>query len=308
MNAKPKSRHALKLAVMAATHPLLDGVGKALLACIAENCSDMGKGARPGRALLCASACLKRSAMLERLQKYCQAGLIERTEVGNGRGRASTYSVCWWHPAYPDASPNGREQYSETVRSDTGNCPVDPPKLSGQAEKLSGLSRTTYPTPSSKTYPNPPQPEAGASAPNPGAAWEGFLGSLAGKGMPCLGKSEQSRLRAMIEGIRVEVGEGTIYQKWCAANVEPIRQATVSLAVERFLGRPKGIAGLERPWAVFFAEAPQLLPIAQEDATRRLFDVSPEGQQALDALAKMNVDHSRPDDYGGRTLAELLAD
>jgi len=153
-----------------------------------------GRNSRPGNATLQAAAVLKSSAIHERINKYIKIGLIERTEVGDGRGRASVYAFNWSHSAFPDRSPNGEilidmedrepSALDRTVSETTAtvNLPASTSKASGhhdkpsgQIDKLSGPDRNT-----SVPHPKPTTPPSEPRAEKTGAVgrWEGFVSLL----------------------------------------------------------------------------------------------------------------------------------
>jgi hypothetical protein len=45
-------------------------------------------------------------------------GLIERTEVGDGRKNASVYRICWESDHYPDESPGGKRFSNQVLQED----------------------------------------------------------------------------------------------------------------------------------------------------------------------------------------------
>lgn len=108
MNAKPISHRALCLAALHCTHPELDGTDKGLLACLLENGEHgTGENCRPGNRNLMDVVRLTKRPLDARIDRLIQAGLIQRTERGDGRGKASVYSILWRSPSYPDRTPNG---------------------------------------------------------------------------------------------------------------------------------------------------------------------------------------------------------
>jgi hypothetical protein len=125
VRAKPKNWRGLVESVRHVNHPEIDTTDKCILNCLAGQGSDKGVGCRPGNAALMNVASLKWSQTHERLKKLIRLKLIQRTKVGDGRKNASEYDICYWHPAYPDFSPNGRERYSDGG-PENGNHPVKP--------------------------------------------------------------------------------------------------------------------------------------------------------------------------------------
>src|ERR1019366_1934249 len=61
--------------------------------------------------------------------KNIDRGLIERTELGNGRGKASVYRVCLENPYYPDQTPGGESLIEaccpDSIDSDQKACCPD---------------------------------------------------------------------------------------------------------------------------------------------------------------------------------------
>ena len=172
MTSKPASGRALCLAVAHCSHPDLDPTDKALLLYLAVNADHgTGRNSRPGNPALCDATTLKRSALNERLEKNIKRTLIERTTVGDGRSNASTFRICVESSFYPDQAPTGewliekpsglsrtdsenkpsglgRTDSPQTVRPSAGNCPAEPPKLSGaEAETVRQLPDDTKPSP-----------------------------------------------------------------------------------------------------------------------------------------------------------------
>jgi hypothetical protein len=173
MTSKPASGRALCLAVAHCSHPDLDPTDKALLLYLAVNADHAtGRNSRPGNPALCHFTTLQRSAVNARLEKNIQRKLIERTNVGNGRSTASVYRLCIESSSFPDQTPTGewlieekvsgsertvsdnkvsglgRTDSPQTVRPSAGNCPAQPPKVSGaEAESVRQLADDTNPTP-----------------------------------------------------------------------------------------------------------------------------------------------------------------
>jgi hypothetical protein len=179
MTSKPASGRALCLAVAHCSHPDLDPTDKALLLYLAVNADHAtGRNSRPGNPALCHFTTLQRSAVNARLEKNIQRKLIERTKVGNGRSTASVYRLCIESSCFPDQTPTGewlieekmsgsertvsdnkvsglgRTDSPQTVRPSAGNCPAQPPKLSGaEAETVRQLPDDTNPSPETHQLP-----------------------------------------------------------------------------------------------------------------------------------------------------------
>ncbi len=160
MTSKPKSGRALCLSVAHCSHPDLDPTDKALLLYLAVNADyETGGNSRPGNPSLCDATTLKRSALNDRLEKNIQRELIERTTVGDGRGKASAYRIRIESSFFPEQTPtgerliekvsgssrtdsenkpsgSGRTDSTETVRQSQGNCPAESEKLSGQPAEI----------------------------------------------------------------------------------------------------------------------------------------------------------------------------
>lgn len=191
MKSRPKSHRALMLAVQYVDASMVEGGLNAreclILNCLATNArSASGEGSRPGNTNLLAASKLKSSSAMRRYFPMLEGkGLIERTEVGDGRKKASVYSICWKHPAYPDKAPNDgellteklaesesacfdenlpnpngklAESESETCRSEAGNLPNSGRKL---AEYDS--AHNNPPAEEQQTPIQPPAPQSGAA-------------------------------------------------------------------------------------------------------------------------------------------------
>jgi hypothetical protein len=178
----PKTLRAIVQAALSANHPSLDGTDKALLAQLALNADvKTGNGSRPGNSTLKDAAVLSQSAMLARIAKMEKIGLIKRTEVGDGRGRASVYRICFEHEGFPDYSRNECLTDSPACKPSgpdrnvsSANLPVIGPKPSGEtnkpscvSDKPSCLDRNT-----SEEHPKPTNPP---SKPDTVGGWDGFL-------------------------------------------------------------------------------------------------------------------------------------
>jgi hypothetical protein len=127
MNGKPISGHALRLAVLHCTHPVLDGADKAILTCLIEN-GDHGTGenCRPGNRNLLDAVRLTKRPLDSRIDRLISAGLIERTERGDGRGHASVYRIRWRSNHYPDQTPNGELLIDKPGCVDSPDCKNEP--------------------------------------------------------------------------------------------------------------------------------------------------------------------------------------
>ena len=190
MTSKPKSGRALCLSVAHCSHPDLDPTDKALLLYLAVN-ADYGTGgnSRPGNPSLCDATTLKRSALNDRLEKNIQRELIERTTVGDGRGKASAYRIRIEGSFFPDVTPtgewliekvsgssrtdsenkassSGRTDLTKTVRQSQVNRPAESEKLSGQpAETVRKLPEDTQPASPPHTKPTNPSTETSGELP-----------------------------------------------------------------------------------------------------------------------------------------------
>ena len=167
MNGKPKSYRALLLAAAHCTHPDTDAADSCLLQYLAQySAQDSGKNSHPGNHNLCQTMRLSRSAVNSRLSKNIARGLIERTEVGDGRSKASVYRICLESSYYPDQTPSGELlieevscldrtdnqevscQVPESVLPAAAKCPVRSEEVSCQVPEsvLPGQAHNKYPT------------------------------------------------------------------------------------------------------------------------------------------------------------------
>jgi hypothetical protein len=128
MNGKPKNLRAAFLAAAHCTHPDTDAADKSLLAYLTAYANyKTGENSRPGNRNLADVINFTDRGMKNRLTQLITYGLLERTERGDGRGRASAYRLCWESPFYPDQAPGG-EWLSD--KPGTLDCP-DSPKEPG---------------------------------------------------------------------------------------------------------------------------------------------------------------------------------
>lgn len=108
MKRKPKNHRGLCLAAFHCTHPGIDAHDRLLLSYLAQN-ADRGPVplAHPGNKNIADAIGLKDRATDNRLTNNRNRGLIERTSRADGRGKASTYRICWESDFYPDQTPSG---------------------------------------------------------------------------------------------------------------------------------------------------------------------------------------------------------
>jgi hypothetical protein len=112
----------MQLAVFHCTHPDLDVTDKALLAYLALYASfGSGGDSRPGNLNMQDVLKFEKRGTIKRLNQNIARGLIERTEMGHGQGKASIYRLCLESAYYPDQTPGGE---SLTERC-TSSCTDD---------------------------------------------------------------------------------------------------------------------------------------------------------------------------------------
>lgn len=141
MNGKPVTSRALRLAALHCTHPGLDGADKAILACLVEN-GDHGTGenCRPGNRNLMDAVRLTKRPLDARIDRLIAAGLIDRTERGDGRGRASVYRILWCSNHYPDLTPNGEWLINKPGCVDSPDCKKEPGCVDSHDSPVTGLA------------------------------------------------------------------------------------------------------------------------------------------------------------------------
>jgi predicted transcriptional regulator len=259
MIGKPKSHHALILAVLHCAHPALDGADKSILACLVEN-GDHGKGenCRPGNRNLEDAVRLKPSAASVRIKRLIEYGLIERTEVGDGQRNASVYRILWRSSHYPDRTPNvewlidkpgcvvspdnepsgpdrmdaknepsgpDRMDAPGTIRSEGGNHPVTRPEPSGTEPGTirSGPEHTCI------THPPSHLP---THLPANGGGLEGWI------------QKNIDQMGVPNKGVK-EILDGKVRAKG---------EENVVRALDKFLTRPNGLEGLRTPWSKCLTE------------------------------------------------------
>ncbi len=247
MRRAPKDHRALCHAVQYVDSALVEKgltpADKNILSCIAGDArSASGYGARPGNVNLCVAASLKLSAMLRRVQILIGKALIERTEIGDGRKKASVYRICWEHPAYPDRAPGGKREWfieadseclaenipneavkhsegqAETFRRDAVNIPNEPRKHSAPDSEDNRRSTEEQQT----IHPNP-KPSATSGG------WMALVENLPAmmkKEIPLLPKSDLAAFKTLVaqEGAPLTLATVTLWIDERPMSVEDLRQ------------------------------------------------------------------------------------
>jgi hypothetical protein len=270
MNAKPKSARALRLAAIHCTFSAMDGTDKALLACLIEN-GDHGTGenCRPGNRNLLDAARLTKRPVDARIDRLVAAGIIERTERGDGRGRASVYRILWRSNHYPDQTPNGEWLIDKPGCVDSPDCKKEPGCVDSHDSRITGLpdganraagkpkpgcqeAETGLPRqPHTRSTPeahHQPTIHTRASSENELAGWEGWIvlpTTTDLMGIPT--EREQQEMKTL-------------------ASKEPLGFEYLKKAVSKFRNREQGFVGLKMsPWRLFLQQAPTALAIAKTE-------------------------------------------
>ena len=300
MNGRPRNHRALVLSVQYIVPPDddFDATDKALLSCLANNGGALGENCRPGNQALQSAAMLEWSATHERLNKNIRRGLIERTFTPHGRPnprdpKTSIYQICYWHPAYPDFSPNGRERYTdggdypdngkhpvtpdikpENIRSTSEKHPVDSPKTSGEGtENIRPMDRSI-----SESHPHPIHPPS-----NAGAGEEAFVQKPTAKGIDSLGQLPEE-----MQGATFGKRKGEVIRL-----IEEYGPHVITRAVHRWVDkRDMPVAGLNRmpKWCAFLDEGMPHIKAVVEAAAQKILDAKT--QKAVEdrvAVEKKNL-------------------
>jgi hypothetical protein len=249
MNDKPKSHHAMVLATLHCTHPALDGADKTILTCLVEN-GDHGTGenCRPGNYNLMDAVRLTKRALQPRINKLIAAGLIDRTEIGDGRGRATIYRILWKSEYYPDKTPSGKEWLIDKPGSpdspDSKQGSVDSPDSpeTGQPDRTNRAAAVAEPGSTETETGQSGLPHTCMSTQNPPSNLPG--GRLDGwihKNIDQMGVPNKS-IKEILDGkVRAKGDENVVR------------------ALDKFLTRPKGFKGLDNPWAKCLTEIDEYL-------------------------------------------------
>jgi hypothetical protein len=136
MNGKPKNHRGLCLAAFHVKHPDIDAHDKLLLTYLAQNSDhNTAPESHPGNKNISDAILFKDRATDNRLTLNIARGLIERTSRADGRGKASTYRICWEKSFYPNQAPTGEWLIEKPPTPDDGQIE---PRTVGCADSVGG--------------------------------------------------------------------------------------------------------------------------------------------------------------------------